>query len=89
MIIHDLLIYLLMVGTAGRTPARRAGDPGLNPGPGENFSPKINKIPNENLIFIVNLFSSLNSRRRLRNQIWAASIPYLCITALRGVTPGR
>ena len=22
-------------------PARRAGDPGSNPGPGENFSPKL------------------------------------------------
>ena len=24
-----------------RAPARRAGDPGSNPGPGENFSPKL------------------------------------------------
>ena len=24
-----------------RAPARRAGDPGLNPGPGENFSFKL------------------------------------------------
>ena len=26
-----------------RAPARKAGDPGSNPGPGENFSLKINK----------------------------------------------
>ena len=24
-----------------RAPQRRGGDPGLNPGPGENFSPKL------------------------------------------------
>ena len=33
-------------------PARRAGDPGSIPGPGENFSPKLLIIPKEALFFI-------------------------------------
>ena len=37
----SLAQWIVWVAQLVRAPARRAGDPGLNPGPGENFSLKL------------------------------------------------
>ena len=42
-------------GTVGRAPARKAGDPGSIPGPGENFSLKV--------ILVLNINKYLNIQR--------------------------
>ena len=40
----DLAQWFVWVDQLVRAPARKAGDPGSNPGPGENFSLKLTKI---------------------------------------------